>query len=241
VTTSAAKVTIAPGAGSGSAVLSGTPTVDALLGVASFSDLALSAPGTYTLQASSPGLAPATSTTFRIDTVAAFCAEDVSCSSATGVGLTTAAVTALSTAAIADAGFLTMSFNAGPSIDCAGYDEVSADTALVDFSSPNRTKQATLTFDKKLMALTPNNGASFLEFCFGSPAPFPTKAGGLSAQQGSFDWNGDGTAEPLYAGLLPDCGAAAPPCVTARKKVGAGDGQISALIPAGLGDPAMRG
>ena len=181
------------------------------------------------------------STTFRVDTVAAFCADDVSCARSTSIGTTKLDVTALTAGASADAGFLTLSFNAGPNIDCAGYEEISADTALVDFSSPNRTKHATLTFDKKAMALTPNNGASFLELCFGSPQPFPTKAGGVSVQQGSFDWDGNGTAEPLYAGLLPDCGANAPPCVTSRKKVGAGDGVIGAVMPAGLGDPAMRG
>src|SRR4051794_22223795 len=241
VTSPPARVTVARGPGSASAVLSGTTTVDTLLGVAGFPNLALSAPGTYTLEASSPGLASATSMTFRVATVAAFCTEDLSCSGTTSMGRTTAEMTALPAAGSGDAGFLTLSFNAGLAIDCAGYEEVSPDTALVDFSSPNRTKRATLTFDKKLMALTPNNGASFLEFCFGSPTPFLTKAGGLSAQQGSFDWDGDGTAEPVYAGLLPDCGAAAPPCVTARKKVGAGDGQISAAITAGLGAPGMRG
>jgi hypothetical protein len=42
-------------------------------------------------------------------------------------------------------------------------------------------------------------------------------------------------------GLLPDCGKDSPgPCVTKRKKVGAGDGYIEARIPLGIGDPAMR-
>ena len=48
-------------------------------------------------------------------------------------------------------------------------------------------------------------------------------------------------ADPQYVGLLPDCGAFAPPCVIARKKVGAGDGFIQARLPAGLADPRMRG
>ena len=241
VTNQSADVTIARGAGFGSGSLSGVKTVGTVLGVASFPDLALSAPGTYSLQASSAGLASTTSTTFRVDTVAAFCADDASCAGSTSMGPTKLDVTALPAGASADAGFLTLSFNAGPSIDCAGYEEISPDTALVDFTSPNRTKQVTLTFDKKAMTRSPNNGAAFLELCFGSPQPFTTKAGGMSVPQGSFDWDGDGTTEPVYAGLLPDCGAHAPPCVTSRTKVGAGDGVIGALMPAGLGDPAMRG
>jgi len=241
VTGSAANVTIARGPGSGFAVLGGTASLATSLGLAEFPGLALSAPGTYTLVASSPGLTSATSATFRIATVAAFCSEDLSCSGATSIGRTTTQVTALPAAGSADAGFLTLSFDAGPAIDCAGYDEISPDTALGDYSSPNRTKTVTLTFDKKLMALTPNNGASFLQFCFGSPEPFLTSTGAVSQPQGTFDWDGDGTPEPIYVGLLPDCAGAAPPCVTTRKKVGAGDGQISAVIPAGLGDPAWRG
>ena len=184
MTAQSTEVTIERGPGFGSGTLSGAKTVGTVLGVASFADLALSAPGTYSLQASSAGLVPATSTTFRVDTVAAFCEDDVSCARSTSFGTTKLDVTALSAAGSPDAGFLTLSFNAGPSIDCAGYEEVSADTALVDFSSANRTKQATLTFDKKAMALTPNNGAAFLELCFGSPQPFPTKAGGVSVPAG---------------------------------------------------------
>jgi hypothetical protein len=241
VATSTATVTIAPGPSFGLGTLGGDRTADAVLGVAAFSDLTLSAPGQYTLQASSPGLAPATSAVFRIDTIAAFCAEDVSCSRATSTARTTVGATAFAAAGSADSGFLTMSFNTGPALDCAGYQEVSPDTALVAFTSENRAKTATLTIDKKQMATIPNNGASFLQFCFGSPAPFTTKAGIPSATQGSYDWDGDGDAEPVYAGLLPDCGGGAGPCVTTRKKVGAGDGLIEARIPAGLGDPAMRG
>ena len=142
---------------------------------------------------------------------------------------------------LGDAGFLTLSFNSGPALNCDGYEEVSPDTALVDFTSVNRAKTATLTIDKERMALIPNNGASFLEFCFGSPVAFTTKAGPRSAIAGTYDWNGDGAVEAVYAGLLPDCAGQAPPCVSARKKVGAGDGLIEARIPAGIGDPAMRG
>jgi hypothetical protein len=245
VTSSTAEVTIAPGPIFGPGTLGGDPMVNAVHGVAAFSDLTISAPGQYTLRASSPGLAPATSAVFKIDTIAAFCAEDVSCTSeTTSTAKTTVGVTALAAPGEVDSGFLTMSFNTGPALDCAGYHEVSPDTALVDFTSANRAKTATLTIDKKQMATVPNNGASFLEFCFGSPAEFTTKAGTRSATHGSYDWDADGVVEvgeAVYVGLLPDCGAEARPCVATRKKVGAGDGLIQARIPAGLGDPAMRG
>jgi len=59
-------------------------------------------------------------------------------------------------------------------------------------------------------------------------------------QDGTFDWDGDGVAEPVHEGLLRDCGhKAGPPCVSKRKKTGSGDGVIEAKLPAG--DPGMRG
>ena len=107
-------------------------------------------------------------------------------------------------------------------------------------TSVNRTKTLTMQIAKQLMNALPNNGASFLEFCFGSPAPFMTKAGTTSVAQGTFDWNKDGTADPVYVGLLPDCGVSAPPCVSSRNKTGSGDGVIVANLPAGLVDPLGR-
>ena len=106
VTTQSAEVTIERGSGFGSGTLSGAKSVGTVLGVANFPDLALSAPGTYSLQASSAGLVPATSTTFRVDTVAAFCEDDVSCARSTSLGTTKLDVTALSAAGSPDAGFL---------------------------------------------------------------------------------------------------------------------------------------
>ncbi len=67
VTTFTGNVTIAIGANPGSATLSGTTTVAAVGGVATFSNLILSAAGTgYTLTAASTGLTGATSATFDI-------------------------------------------------------------------------------------------------------------------------------------------------------------------------------
>jgi hypothetical protein len=67
VTTSSASVTLALGANPGSATLIGTKTVDAVNGVATFSDLSLDKGANgYTLTAASTGLTGATSASFNI-------------------------------------------------------------------------------------------------------------------------------------------------------------------------------
>jgi hypothetical protein len=238
VTSSGTPVTIALGAAAGLGTLSGTTTVNTSAGLATFPGLAIDAPGGYALAASSPGLTPATSVPFRIDMLAVACLEDTTCTGSVTTQTTSLDVTAFSDSTAPDAGFLTMSFGGGVAIDCAGYTEFSPDTALVALTAA-RTKTATLTIDKKQMNLFPNNGTSFLQLCFGSPEPFTTASGAPAIVQGSFDWDSDGTADPVYVGLLPDCGVA--PCVSKRRKTGAGDGVIEAKLPAGLGDPAMRG
>jgi hypothetical protein len=64
-------VTIALGANPGNATLSGTLTVDAVDGVATFTDLSISKPGSgYTLTASASGLDGATSESFTVNAVA---------------------------------------------------------------------------------------------------------------------------------------------------------------------------
>jgi len=68
-TGSAATVTVALGAHSGSGVLSGTTRVDAVGGVATFADLSIDQAGTgYTLSASATGLTGATSAAFDVVT-----------------------------------------------------------------------------------------------------------------------------------------------------------------------------
>jgi hypothetical protein len=241
VTTATDAITIALGAGSGPGPLTGTLTVNASAGLATFGDLRIGSAGGYTLSASATGLTGATSDPFRVDTVVSACLENLICSGSASTGRTSANVSAFPDAANLDAGFLVLSFNAGASIDCDGYTELSPDTALLTVSAPNRTKTATMTIDKKLMMQDTNNGAAFLQFCFGSPSPFLTRSGSLSSQQGTFDWDSDGTPDPVYAGLLPDCGVAAPPCVVSRNKDKAGAGVIAANLPAGLVDPMWRG
>src|SRR6266566_3256010 len=72
VTTSTSSITVAIGTNPASGTLSGTMTVAAISGVATFSTLSLNRPGTgYTLTASATGLTAATSTAFNISAGAA--------------------------------------------------------------------------------------------------------------------------------------------------------------------------
>jgi hypothetical protein len=230
-------VVLAPALGSALGTLSGA-SVPAVSGLAEFRALRIDAPGWYRLTATSGPLATATpSAPFRIDTEGTLCLEDVECSAQASTGRSDLTVTGLPNGN-PDAGLLTLSFNAGVALDCAGYTELTVGTAVFDVTG-GRTKTATLEVDKREMAAIPNNGASFLELCLGAPEPFTTKSGASAGAAGTFDWDGDGVATPVYRGLLPNCGVVAPPCVSKRQKTGSGDGVIQALLPAG--DPAMRG
>ncbi len=72
VTSSSASITIAIGTNPGAGALSGTATVSAVNGVATFSGLSINKSGTgYTLSATSAGLSSATSSTFTIQAGAA--------------------------------------------------------------------------------------------------------------------------------------------------------------------------
>jgi prepilin-type N-terminal cleavage/methylation domain-containing protein len=71
VTASSVPITIAIGTNPASGTLSGTTTINALYGVAAFTDLSINNPGTgYTLTAASPGLTGATSSPFNISDAA---------------------------------------------------------------------------------------------------------------------------------------------------------------------------
>ena len=47
----------------------------------------------------------------------------------------------------------------------------------IDFTALDRQKRVVTTIDKKVMNSVANNGASFLENCFGAPYTFATKPG----------------------------------------------------------------
>jgi hypothetical protein len=230
-------VVLTPALGSAlGTVSSGSPTP--VSGLATFPTLRIDAPGWYRLTATSGPLTTAEpSAQFRIYPDGTPCLEDQECTATASTGRSDLTVTGLPNGN-PDAGLLTLSFGAALTLDCDGYNELTLGTAVFEVTG-GRTKTATLEVDKREMAALPNNGASFLELCMGAPAPFTTKAGVPATAAGTFDWNGDGIAEPVYRGLLPDCGVVAPPCVSKRQKTGSGDGVIQALLPPG--DPGMRG
>ncbi|MEN3285519.1 MAG: hypothetical protein V7607_6659 [Solirubrobacteraceae bacterium] len=231
VTTSTASITLALGPSTGTGTLHGTVTASASAGVASFADLSIDAPGAYTLRATSAGLTAATSDPFRVDQVAVACIEDVTCSASLANATTTFDVTAPGNAAT-DAGFLVLDNGVGVAIDCAGYTELTATPTVIE--GPDRAKTVKSTIDKRVMNAQPNNGASFLQMCFGAPYQFATRPG---TPLTGVDTDGNGTTDFFY-GLLPDCGA--PPCVSSRNKTNAGDGVITTQAPGGTQDPAYR-
>jgi hypothetical protein len=163
--------------------------------------------------------------------VTVVCVENQTCSASIANGDTTFAVTAPGNAGV-DAGLLILSNGTGVDIDCAGYNELTATQTVID--GPNRAKTVTSTIDKRVMNAQPNNGASFLQMCFGAPYTFATRPG--STLEG-VDTDGNGINDFFY-GLLPDCGPA--PCVSSRNKTNAGDGVIVTRAPASSLDPAYR-
>ena len=150
------------------------------------------------------------------------------CSDTKSVGPTSLTLRGLPKADDADAGQLTLAINAGLAIECDGYTELSADTALFDVS--HRAKTARFTIPKNRL-----KGGS-LQICFGSPEPFT----GWQTNGTPYDWNGDGTPEPVYVGLLLDCDEipvadGEQPCISFRSNPG---DVIQANLPEG--DPGMR-
>jgi hypothetical protein len=161
--------------------------------------------------------------------VTVVCPANQPCSAQIANGTTTFDVTANAGPV---GGLLALSNGVGFPIDCAGYKELTASPTVIE--GPDRTKTVTATIDKTVMNAQPNNGASFLQMCFGAPYRFATRPG--TALTG-VDTNGDSVADFFY-GLLPDCGA--PPCVSSRNKTKAGDGVIVTQAPGGTQDPAYR-
>jgi hypothetical protein len=223
VTTATPSITITLDGGPGQ--LSGTTTVTAQGGVATFGDLTIDKAGTYRLIAGAPGLGSVTSDpAFSVAQFATPCIEDIDCATHAETAGSIVDVIAFGNARI-DAGFLQLSLNTGFRPDCAGYTELSADWAMV--IGPDRTKRVRFQIDKKVMNAQSNNGASFIQMCFAAPFPFTTRPGTPLTQTGGF-----------FVGLLPDCGVE--PCVESRSKTNAGDGLILTRAPGGTDDPAYR-
>ena len=223
VTSCSATITLSILNNPGGGTLGGITTVKAVNGVATFASLSIDAHGLgYTLQATSPEIAPATSPPFDIVDVGEICGPGP-CSGSTATETTGVQVDAIS----GESGDL-LSLSLGvQTLECPGY-EASSDVVTFGVSGSDRTKTVTISVDKSVVKKRPNKGAAHFQVCYASPNPFTQR---------------DGTPAPLvggaYTGLLPDCDnqPPVPPCVLSRHKK-SGDAVVAFLAPAG--DPTGR-
>jgi hypothetical protein len=209
-------------------LLTGTLTVTASGGVAPFPTLKIDKAGQYVLTATSPDLPGVTAQSAPFDIaserVVVECEEGADCTGSLGANAGyTYEVTALANARV---DLLTLAFFAGQ-LNCAGYDELSPNTLTFDVTS--RAKRVTVTVSKALMNSVTNNGAAFLQLCYGSPVDFRSRLGTVQDP-----------ATHEFVGLLPDCASAEDTrCIESRNKTQAGQGVIVARLPSG--DPRIRG
>ncbi len=229
----AVTVAITPTANPGSGTLSGTTTVNASEGVASFSNLSINQPGFgYTLTATSPGMNPATSADFTIWGSLQQC-PTTPCSGSQSSATTSGTVTTSS----ASSGQLLGTAIGGVSYSCGGTYQPVSDPFSFDVLStsgmtqPGAQFSATLRIDKKLVKSSGHPGASSWQICYASDVSFAAQPGtSASATIGGVTF---------FTGLLPDCShAAVAPCVQARHKGNAGDVIVTFLAS---GDPIGKG
>jgi hypothetical protein len=238
VTNSKAAITVAitSTANPGGGTLSGTKTVSAAGGVASFSDLSINQPGIgYRLTATSRGMNPATSGHFTIWSSIQQCSPPTPCSASVSSATTSGTVT---TSSADSTQFLGAGIGGG-SYDCTGtsYQPVSDPFSFDVVSGSGGMQQggqftAMLRIDKSLVQSSGHPGASTWQICYASTLSFTPRSGRPGTTT-----IGD---VPFFTGLLPDCSNTNPvaPCVQARNKDNAGDVIVTFLAS---GDPLGRG
>jgi hypothetical protein len=230
-TSSTAAVTVAIGPSEGSGSLSGTLTVDAFGGIASFSDLSINQTGAYTLAATSPGITSVNSSDFTISQISTCSGSSCSATatSATTMGTVTSAPTTSGEVLSVSIGGVTYS--------CAGTYQPISDPfgfeLLKSNGAPDVNAQFTSVLEifKATVDRSGRTGASSYEICYASIQSFTALPGTSStATIGGFLYN---------TGLLPDC-ANPPvrPCVQDRHKDNAGDVVVTVLAS---GDPFIDG
>jgi hypothetical protein len=234
VTTSKAAITvaIASTANPGSGTLSGTTTVSAIGGVASFSDLSIDQPGIgYRLTATSFGMKPATSGHFTIWSSIQPCST-TPCTASASSATTSGTVT---TTSAGSTQFLGTGIGGG-SYSCPGTYQPVSDQLSFDVVSSDGTGQGgqftvVLRIDKSLVKSSGHPGASSWQICYASTSSFTPRSGNPRTAT-----IGDVT---FFTGLLPDCSKTpVAPCVQARHKDNAGDVIVTFLAS---GDPFGRG
>lgn len=236
ITTSSAPVTIALGANPGGGTLSGTTTVNAVNGVATFSDLSINQPGSgYVLAATSPGANPTSSRPFDEVSSGTTCTGSSTCTTTA-----TTPVSALNvTAPAGTTGTLSITVDAGVALVCPGY--TAQDTNWYSFLSTSNATGKTLTYTVR-PASAGSEIVGATQFCLGAPYDFESRAG-APAPAGTLP---DGSSG--FIGLLPNCGkGSAGPCVAKRATTPDSssptgfDVVLTLTFPAGLpGDPWGR-
>jgi len=211
IPTSTIPVTVSIQNNAGGGTVSGTTTVNAIGGTASFPGISIDRAGLgYTLSAGTTVTAidPGASAAFNVANVGKKCSA-ASCASGTVTHGSTSASELAS--AGADGDLLSLYVAVEP-LDCPGYAETSA---VVTFDvTGNRTKSVTITIPKAGLK------APALRVCFASPNAFV-----------------DRTGATVNLGLLPDCGVSVAPCVSSVKVVKT---NIVATFDAPAGDPKGR-
>ena len=195
----------------GGGTLSGTTTVNAVGGAASFPGISIDKAGLdYTLSAGTTEAAidPGASAPFNIANVGKRCSA-AACSS----GTVTQGITSASEVASpgADGDLLSLYVAVEP-LDCPGYQETSS---VVTFDvSGSRTKSVTITLPKAGLK------ASDIRVCFASPNAFVDRSGAT-----------------VNLGLLADCSVSVAPCMYPAKVVKT---TIVVTFDAPPGDPKGR-
>jgi hypothetical protein len=227
-TGSSAPVTITLGSNPGAGTLSGTTTVNAVNGVATFGDLSIDKPANgYALTASTASTGSTTSSSFDEQNQSVPCQQDQTCETDVGnVGGDTKVV-ANPQSGTNNAGLLYESVNAqnNAPLNCAGYTSADPNVYELNVTTPNRSKVVTTTIKQPAIPLSGTETAILgsQQICFGAPYEFVT-ASGSNAPAGTLP---DGTQG--FVGLLPNCGAAgATVCISNRS------GTLDALSPLGF-------
>jgi hypothetical protein len=211
-------LTYAPGTNVLNAPLPSGNTVNAMNGVATFSDLSFSAVGFgFELQASAGKVTSAASNSFDIVTQLVPCQPGQTCQTETVSSAGTSGSAIAAAASMRDV--LTATGGGFPGLSCTTIGGV------VSFTVTDRSKVITMTLAKSLVQQAPNPGAAHFNICWGSPTSFTTQDGTTSAFN---------PANNEFEGLLPGCSASGPsPCITSRHKTKAGVEVITISAPSG--------
>ena len=234
VTGSTAAVTVAIGSNPAAGSLTGTLTVNASGGIASFSDLSINQQGDgYTLTATSPGITPTASGSFDIlGSLQSSCSTPCTVSSFT----TTTSATVTTTSPIPPGDFLAVGVG-GVDYACVGTYQRVSDPVSFNVLSPagvalsSAQFTVTLEIDKSAVLASGRTGAAQWQVCYANTQPFTAQPGTSgTAVIGGVTFN---------TGLLLDCSnTQGVPCVQARHKDNAGDVIVTFLAS---GDPIAWG